>query len=87
VGEQAKLSISIGRGEDEVQVLMASRTAKVSPGELMWLFDPMRMVQESLIEVGPAVSQRIVESLGGRLQVRQGRHELSFFITLPVTRA
>jgi signal transduction histidine kinase len=87
VGEQAKLSISIGRGEDEVQVLMASRTAKVSPGELMWLFDPMRMVQESLIEVGPAVSQRIVESLGGRLQVRQGRHELSFLITLPVTRA
>ena len=46
----------------------------------------MWMVQESLIEVGPAVSQRIIESLGGRLQVRPARHELSFPITLPVTR-
>jgi nitrogen-specific signal transduction histidine kinase len=86
-GEQARLSISIGRGEEEVQVLMASRTAQVGPEELLRLFDPMRMVQESLIAVGPAVSQRIVESLGGRLQVRQARHELSFLITLPVTRA
>ena len=85
-GEQAKLSISVGRGEEEVQVLMSSRTVRLDPNEVLQLFDPMRMVQESLIEVGPAVSQRIAESLGGRLQVRQGRHELSFLMTLPVTR-
>jgi len=85
-GEQAKLSISVGRGEDQVQVLMSSRTIRLGADELLQLFDPMRMVQESLIAVGPAISQRIAESLGGRLQVRQGRHELSFLMTLPVTR-
>ena len=85
-GEQAKLSISVGRGEEQVQVLMSSRTIRLDADELLQLFDPMRMVQESLIAVGPAVSQRIAESLGGRLQVRQGRHELSFLMTLPVTR-
>jgi len=41
------------------------------------------MVQESLIDVGPAVSQRLVEALGGRLGVRQTRHELSFVVSLP----
>jgi hypothetical protein len=41
------------------------------------------MVQESLIDVGPAVSQRLVEALGGRLNVRPGRHELAFLISLP----
>ena len=85
-GEQAKLSISVGRGEDQVQVLMSSRTIRLGADELLQLFDPMRMVQESLIAVGPAISQRIAESLGGRLQVRQGRHELNFLMTLPVTR-
>ena len=31
----------------------------------------------------PAVSQRVVEALGGRLTVRQGRHELAFLVSLP----
>jgi hypothetical protein len=41
------------------------------------------MVQESLIDVGPAVSQRLIEALGGQLRVRQTRHELAFLVTLP----
>jgi hypothetical protein len=41
------------------------------------------MVQESLIDVGPAVSQRLVEALGGRLRMRQTRHELAFLVTVP----
>jgi hypothetical protein len=41
------------------------------------------MVQESLIDVGPAVSQRLIEAQGGRLRLRQGRHELSFLVALP----
>jgi PAS domain S-box-containing protein len=86
-GEKAALSISVGRSEEEVGVLIASRTARVSPEELPQMLDPLTMVQKSLVEVGPAVSQRIVESLGGRLQARQTRHELSFLITMPATRA
>ena len=48
--------------------MVGSRTASVPPEKLQRLFDPVQMVQESLIDVGPAVSQRLVEALGGRLR-------------------
>ncbi|MBI4611578.1 MAG: GAF domain-containing protein [Candidatus Rokubacteria bacterium] len=85
-GEEAKLSLSIGRpnSDDEiVQILVASRTAEVSSEEIERIFDPLKMVQESLIDVGPCVSQRIIEALGGQLQARKGRHEVSFLASLP----
>jgi nitrogen fixation/metabolism regulation signal transduction histidine kinase len=85
---EAKVTISIGRhaekdGSEEVRILIGSRTASVPADKLERLFDPVHMVQESLIDVGPAVSQRLIEAMGGRLRVRQARHELSFQITLP----
>ena len=84
----AKISLSVGRhaepdGGHDVRILVGSRTAAVSAEKLERLFDPVQMVQESLIDVGPAVSQRLVEQLGGRLGVRQTRHELSFVVSLP----
>ena len=84
----AKISLSVGRhaepdGGHDVRILVGSRTAVVSAEKLERLFDPVQMVQESLIDVGPAVSQRLVEALGGRLGVRQTRHELSFVVSLP----
>jgi nitrogen-specific signal transduction histidine kinase len=86
--EPARVSISVGRvtesdGMESVRLLIASRTAVAAPETLVRLFDPVHMVQESLIAVGPAVSQRIVEALGGQLRLRQGRHELAFLVTLP----
>jgi nitrogen-specific signal transduction histidine kinase len=84
--EQATLSISAAPGDDAAQLRVLSRTATIEVEELQRLFDPITMAQESLIDLGPAVSQRILEALGGRLQVRQARHELSFLITLPVAR-
>jgi PAS domain S-box-containing protein len=86
--ERASVSVSIGRRGDaerpsDVRIVIGSRTAQVSPQELDQLFDPVRMVQESLIDIGPAVSQRIVEALGGRLEHRQGRNDLSFVMRLP----
>jgi two-component system, NtrC family, sensor histidine kinase AtoS len=88
--EPARVSISVGRvtetdGKDRVRFLVASRTATARPETLMRLFDPVQMVQENLIAVGPAVSQRIVEALGGQLRLRQGRHELAFLVTLPAS--
>ena len=79
------MSVSVARhaereGGEDVRILVGSRTARVPPEKLQRLFDPVQMVQESLIDVGPAVSQRIVEAQGGRLTVRQGRHELSFLV-------
>jgi nitrogen fixation/metabolism regulation signal transduction histidine kinase len=90
--EEAGVSISVGRhankdGTEEVRVLIGSRTAVVSPDKLERVFDPVQVAQESLIDVGPAVSQRLIEAVGGRLRVRQGRHELAFQVTLPLATA
>ena len=86
--EMTKVSVSVGPHEDDeggadVRILVGSRTASVAPEKLQRLFDPVQMVQESLIDVGPAVSQRLIEALGGRLRMRQTRHELAFLVTLP----
>jgi signal transduction histidine kinase len=85
--ERASISLSLKRrtadGADDVRIVIASRTASVPVSQLDRLFDPVRMVQESLIDIGPAVSQRIVEALGGRLEVRQSQHEVSFVLRLP----
>jgi PAS domain S-box-containing protein len=86
--ELAKVSVSVGSHADDeggvnVRIMVGSRTASVAPEKLQRLFDPVQMVQESLIDVGPAVSQRLVEALGGRLKMRQTRHELSFLVILP----
>jgi PAS domain S-box-containing protein len=86
--DTAKVSVSVGKHEDDeggtdVRILVGSRTASVAAEKLQRLFDPVQMVQESLIDVGPAVSQRLIEALGGRLRMRQTRHELAFLVTLP----
>jgi PAS domain S-box-containing protein len=86
--DMAKVSVSVGKHEDDeggtdVRILVGSRTASVAAEKLQRLFDPVHMVQESVIDVGPAVSQRLIEALGGRLRMRQTRHELAFLVTLP----
>jgi K+-sensing histidine kinase KdpD len=87
-GDLARVSLSVGRhengpGASDVRILVASRTATVASEKLERIFDPVAMVQESLVDVGPAVSQRLVEALGGRLAMRQGKHELAFLVSLP----
>jgi len=84
-GQDAKLSVSISRvdKENRVRIMVASRTAEVGAEELRGIFDPIQVVQENLIDVGPCVSQRIVEAFGGQLEARQSRHEVSFTATLP----
>jgi len=84
-GQEAKLSVSISQidKEDRVRMTIASRTADVRGEELQRLFDPIQVVQENLIDVGPCVSQRIIEAQGGRLEARHGRNEVSFTALLP----
>jgi C4-dicarboxylate-specific signal transduction histidine kinase len=83
--QEAKLSISVSRvdKEERVRITVASRTADVRADELRRIFDPIQVVQENLIDVGPCVSQRIFEGLGGRLEAKQGRAEVSFTAVLP----
>jgi PAS domain S-box-containing protein len=87
--ERASVSFSVKRlaegdgGPEGVRIIVGSRTAVVPTAELDRMFDPVRMVQESLIDIGPAVSQRIVEALGGRLEIRQGHQDFTFVLRLP----
>lgn len=86
---EARVTLTISRHTEKedgesVRVVIGSRTAAVPPDKLHRLFDPVLMVQESLIDVGPAVSQRLIEAIGGHLSVRQGRNELAFTVLLPL---
>ncbi len=84
-GQEAKIAVAISHttAGEPLSITVASRTAEVKPDELRGIFDPIQVVQENLIDVGPCVSQRILEAQGGRLDVKQGRAEVSFAATLP----
>ena len=86
-GPEAKISASISHlaSEDRVRLTVASRSAEVQAEELQAIFDPIQVVQENLIDVGPSVSQRILESQGGRLEAKQARGEVSFTASLPAS--
>jgi PAS domain S-box-containing protein len=88
-GPEAKIAVSIARppDEDRVRLTIASRTAEIRAEELRSIFDPIHVVQESLIDVGPCVSQRIIEAQGGRLEAKQSRNEVSFIAALPAAQA
>jgi nitrogen fixation/metabolism regulation signal transduction histidine kinase len=84
-GQEAKIAVAISHtaAGEPLSITVASRTAEVKPDELRGIFDPIQVVQENLIDVGPCVSQRILEAQGGHLDVKQGRAEVSFAATLP----
>jgi hypothetical protein len=88
-GPEAKIAVSISRlaGEDRLRLTVASRTAEVGAEELQGIFDPIQVVQENLLDVGPCVSQRIIEAQGGRLDAKQGRSEVTFTAVLQGTSA
>jgi nitrogen-specific signal transduction histidine kinase len=93
-GEKAAISVTTGRradaaGEKEngIRIVVSSDAAAVPEAELQRLFDLLAVVQENLIDVGPCVSQRIIEALGGRLEAARGRRGISFTALLPMTQA
>ena len=88
-GAEAKIAVSISKldTDDRVRVTIASRSAEVRAEELRGIFDPIQVVQENLIDVGPCVSQRIIEGQGGRLDAKQGRGDVSFTASLVAVRA
>jgi len=88
-GAEAKIAVSLSRldADDRVRVTVASRSAEVRAEELRGIFDPIQVVQENLIDVGPCVSQRIVEAQGGRLDAKQGRGDVSFTASLVAAKA
>jgi signal transduction histidine kinase/DNA-binding response OmpR family regulator len=85
-----KLSLSTGRhrdkasNEESVRIIAAVKEAVMTDAELEHIFDPLAVIKESLIDVGPSVSRRIVEAQGGRLTVKRTRDEVSFVLSLPL---
>ncbi|HTY81141.1 MAG TPA: GAF domain-containing protein [Candidatus Bathyarchaeia archaeon] len=86
-GQEAKIAVGVSAmaAAEPLRITVASRTAEVRPDELLRIFDPIQVVQENLIDVGPCVSQRILEAQGGHLDIKQGRAEVTFTATLPTT--
>ncbi len=58
---------------------------KLPPEELQQLFDPFDMDRNTIIDVGPCVSQKIIEEHGGRISVRQDENgDTAFTVALPI---
>jgi nitrogen-specific signal transduction histidine kinase len=87
-GAEAKIAVSVSRldADERVRITVASRSAEVRAEELRGIFDPIQVVQENLIDVGPCVSQRIIEAQGGRLEAKQGRGDVTFTALLPAVK-
>jgi nitrogen-specific signal transduction histidine kinase len=68
-----------------VSITVTGKGRKLSSEELQQLFDPFCMEQSTLADVGPSVSQKIIEEHGGRLEVRREKAgDTTFIIVLPV---
>jgi two-component system sensor histidine kinase AtoS len=64
---------------------MTGQGRQLPPEELKHIFDPFDMSQNTIIDVGPCVSQKIIEEHGGRLSVKQETNgDTTFTIALPI---
>jgi len=72
--------------EPILDLLLVGRTDKVSEEEIRYLFDPFAMVQDTPLDVGPCVSQRIIEEQGGTLKARRERDGVVFHARFPLAR-
>lgn len=68
-----------------VRVAILGKPATLTPEERERLFSPLAIASERLLDVGPSVSQKIVEAHGGQLTVGGDEGEIRFVVTLPRT--
>ncbi|HEV8675943.1 MAG TPA: PAS domain-containing protein [Methylomirabilota bacterium] len=66
-----------------VRLSILGKPATLAPAERERLFSPLAIASERLFDVGPSVSQKIVEAHGGTLAVSGGEGEIRFVVTLP----
>jgi nitrogen fixation/metabolism regulation signal transduction histidine kinase len=67
-----------------VSITLTGKGRRLSAEEMQQLFDPFCMEQSTLVDVGPCVSQKIIEEHGGHLHVQQEKTgDTSFVIVLP----
>lgn len=68
-----------------VRLTLQGRPATLSPAEREHLFSPLAIASERLLDVGPGVSQKIVEAHGGSLTLGGVDGEIRFVLKLPRT--
>jgi PAS domain S-box-containing protein len=74
-------------GDDpgRVRLSLVGRPAQLSALEREHLFSPLAIASDKLLDVGPGVTQKIVEAHGGTLTLGGQEGEIRFVLTLPRT--
>jgi PAS domain S-box-containing protein len=65
------------------RISLVGKPATLTESERERLFSPLAIASERLLDVGPSVSQKIVEAHGGTLTVSGAEGEIRFVIGLP----
>ncbi len=68
-----------------VRLSLTGRPAQLSTLEREHLFSPLAIASDKLLDVGPGVTQKIVEGHGGTLTLGGQEGEIRFVLTLPRT--
>jgi PAS domain S-box-containing protein len=68
-----------------IRLSIIGRPATLTPFEREQLFSPLAIAADRLLDVGPSVSQKIVEAHGGSLVLGGQDGEIRFVLTLPRT--
>lgn len=67
-----------------VCISLTASQVKVAPEEMDRLFDPFASEHNTLVDVGPCVSQKIIEAHSGQLDVHyKANRDLEFVVSLP----
>ena len=86
VEPDGRLAIHVLPDADNPRALRLSlvgKPATLAPADRERLFSPLAIASERLLDVGPSVSQKIVEAHGGTLSVGGPEGEIRFVLTLP----
>ena len=88
VEPEGRVAIHLQSSPDDgsrVRLSLTGRPAQLSALERESLFSPLAIASDKLLDVGPGVTQKIVEAHGGSLTLGGQDGEIRFVLTLPRT--
>jgi nitrogen-specific signal transduction histidine kinase len=88
VDPEGRVAIHLQTSPDDpsrVRLSLTGRPAGLSALERERLFSPLAIASDKLLDVGPGVTQKIVEAHGGTLTLGSQEGEIRFVLTLPRT--
>jgi len=88
VDANGRVAIHLQTAPDDpgrARLTLTGRPARLSMLEREHLFSPLAIASDKLLDVGPGVTQKIVEAHGGTLTLGGQEGEIRFVLTLPRT--